>query len=299
VFLRCPDGSRRALLLSAGPLRDSAGGLAGAVLTLTDITERKHMEEELRRSRDELEQRVRQRTAELEGAQQRALQAERLAVIGQTMAGLAHESRNALQAIHACCERLGWRLAGQWEAVVLVDEIRRSQEALTHLYDDVRGYAAPLTLDRRTCRLATVWRRAWEDVLASHPGRGTELHEPNGDIDLTCVADPFRLGQVFANVFDNSLAACPDPVVVTVGCADTLLEGRHALRVSVRDNGPGLSEEQRRNLFQPFYTTKAKGTGLGMAIARRVVEAHGGRIAVREPARPGAEIVITLPRGDP
>ncbi len=78
-------------------------------------------------------------------------------------------------------------------------------------------------------------------------------------------------------------------------CHEADLGGRPALRVAVRDNGPGLTEEQRRRIFEPFYTTKAHGTGLGMAIARRIIEAHGGTIAVGG-AGPGAEFVITLPR---
>jgi two-component system sensor kinase FixL len=68
------------------------------------------------------------------------------------------------------------------------------------------------------------------------------------------------------------------------------------LRVAVRDNGPGLGPEQRQRIFDPFYTTKTRGTGLGMAIAKRIVEAHGGRIAVGEGRAAGAEIIILLPR---
>ena len=70
----------------------------------------------------------------------------------------------------------------------------------------------------------------------------------------------------------------------------------HGIRVSVRDNGPGLSQEQRERMFEPFYTTKTKGTGLGLAIAQRIVEAHGGQITVGEKTSAhGAEIVVTLP----
>ncbi len=67
------------------------------------------------------------------------------------------------------------------------------------------------------------------------------------------------------------------------------------MRINVRDKGPGLNAEQARRAFDPFYTTKAKGTGLGLPIARRIVEAHGGRVAVGEAAGPGAEFDITLP----
>jgi signal transduction histidine kinase len=67
----------------------------------------------------------------------------------------------------------------------------------------------------------------------------------------------------------------------------------------VSDNGPGIAPEQRAQVFEPFFTTKAKGTGLGMAIAKRIVEAHGGRIAVGDVRGPGAVFLITIPRGRP
>src|SRR5262249_17990150 len=108
--------------------------------------------------------------------------------------------------------------------------------------------------------------------------------------------DPFRLEQVFRNILDNALAACADPVNVTISCAEASLEGRPALCISVRDNGPGLTAEQRQRIFEPFFTTKTKGTGLGMAIAQCIVEAHGGHIGVGASEGRGAEILITLPR---
>ena len=102
------------------------------------------------------------------------------------------------------------------------------------------------------------------------------------------------MGQVFRNIFENSLAACGATAEIEVRCSGGEIDGRPALRVSVCDNGAGLTAEQRARIFEPFYTTKTKGTGLGMAICRRIVEAHGGRIAVGEQC-PGTEIVITLP----
>ena len=87
--------------------------------------------------------------------------------------------------------------------------------------------------------------------------------------------------------------------MIEIRCRAAELDGHPALRVAVRDHGPGLDPEQRQRIFEPFYTTKTKGTGLGMSITKRIVEAHGGRIAVGEGAGPGAEIILTLPRGTP
>ena len=103
------------------------------------------------------------------------------------------------------------------------------------------------------------------------------------------------MGQVFRNLLENALAACPDPVEIAFRCAPCDLGGRPAVRWSVQDNGPGLDQDQHKRVFEPFYTTKTKGTGLGLAIARRVIEAHGGRIEAGDRGT-GAEFVITLPR---
>src|SRR5262249_36233512 len=125
------------------------------------------------------------------------------------------------------------------------------------------------------------------------------LAEEVAELDLCCPVDPFRLEQVFRNILENSLAACPNPVRIDVRCTDVLLHGRRAVQVAVRDNGPGLTPEQRQRIFEPFYTTKTKGTGLGMAIAKRIVDAHGGRIEVGPGSDRGAEILITSPREAP
>jgi PAS domain S-box-containing protein len=253
---------------------------------------------------------------DLKEAEQRALQAQRLAVIGQTMAGLAHESRNALQRSQSGLEMLGWLVQDRPRAVELLGRVQKAQDDLLRLYEDVRNYAAPVNLRPEPVNLADVWREAWAQavLLYKSPGAGAsglsegcdaKLWEETGRLNLECGADRFHLVAVFRNLFDNSLAACPEPVRVTVACAETWLGARPALRVSVRDNGPGLNAEQRQNLFQPFYTTKVRGTGLGLAIVKRIIETHGGQIALGDVPNPadvrvrpgGTEIVITLPRG--
>jgi signal transduction histidine kinase len=115
-------------------------------------------------------------------------------------------------------------------------------------------------------------------------------------MNLTCQVDRFRLGQAFRNLFENALAACPDPVELQVHWSEAERDGQPGLQARIRDNGPGLAPEHRRKVFEPFYTTKRDGTGLGLAITRRIIEAHGGSIAVGDSGPPGAEFVIWLPR---
>ena len=235
----------------------------------------------------------------LKEAQERALQSERLAAIGQMVAGLAHESRNALQRSQACLEMLEMEIEHLPEALDLVRRIQRAQDQLTKLFEEVRGYVAPIQLDRCHCPLTEVWREAWESLGAPRKGRQTEIREAPATIDLKCSIDRFRMVQVFRNLLENSLAACRDPVSIEIACTKATVHGREAVRVAVRDNGPGLSAEQRERIFEPFYTTKTQGTGLGMAIAKRIVEAHDGELTVGERGPPGAEILVTLPRKQP
>jgi PAS domain S-box-containing protein len=233
---------------------------------------------------------------DLRRAQEQLLQSERLAAIGQMMTGLAHESGNALARSQSCLEMLAWEVEDRPEALDLITRIQKAQDHLKQLYEEVRGYAAPMKLERDAWDLSAVWRQAWENLALRRQGRDASLRaEPDGPTP-PCAVDPFRLEQVFRNILENSLAACADPVRIVVRWDEVDLDGRPAVRVAVRDNGPGLGPEQRRRIFEPFFTTKTKGTGLGMAIAKRIVEAHGGRIAVGAAEGGGAEILITLPR---
>jgi signal transduction histidine kinase len=269
-----PDGQVIHLFGSAAPLFDDMGRPRGAIGAFVDVTERRRAQEQL-------------------------LQTERLAAIGQMMTGLAHESGNALARSQSCLEMLAWEVEDRPEALDLIDRIQKAQDHLKQLYDEVRGYAAPLRLEREVWDVAWIWRQAWEHLALMRQGRDAHLREETGGLDLHCAVDQFRLEQVFRNILENSLAACRDPVRIEVRATSAESNGLPAVRISVRDNGPGLNPEQKERIFDPFFTTKTKGTGLGMAIARRIIEAHGGQIAVGPTGPPGAEILITLPRENP
>jgi PAS domain S-box-containing protein len=293
--LRRGDGGPVPVNVAANALPEGAGGVC---LVVTDLTEQKRREQErvqLARAevaRAELERQVEERTAELREAQEKSLRAERLAAIGQMAAGLAHESRNALQRSQACLSVLAMRLQAQPEELELLTRMQRAQDDLHRLYEDVREYAAPVHLECRPCRLAALWRAAWDELAGQRTDQPAELGEDLGGVDWECLADPFQLKQVFRNLLENALAA--GSTRVDVRCSSAPLDGRPAVRIAVRDNGPGFSPEHRQRLFEPFHTTKVRGTGLGLAICKRVVEAHAGRIGLGD--GPGAEVVLLLPR---
>lgn len=235
-------------------------------------------------------------TTERKRAEQRALQAERLAAIGEMLAGIAHESRNALQRIQASVDVARMEIGDNDQAHRDLDRIEAARENLSILFDELRSYAAPIQIQRSDRDLAEVWRRAWSSLATERAERVTDLVEVTNGNGLRCAIDGFRVEQVFRNLMENALAACPGPVRIEIGCHEDILDGQKALRIVVGDNGPGLSDGQRRLIFEPFFTTKTKGTGLEMTIAKRILEAHNGVIRAGNGELGGAEFIITLPR---
>jgi signal transduction histidine kinase len=255
------------------------------------------MEEALRAANETLEQRVAERTLEVERSYERVRQSERLAAIGQMIAGLSHESRNALQRSTACLQLLDRHLPDLPRERTLVREALKAHEDLQRVYDDVQEYAAEVRLERVAVSVPELWRDAWRDLESQRQGRIVSVIENIDGACLECWVDPFRVKRVFRILFENSLDACSDPVEILVACTAGEVDGKAALRIRVQDNGPGLNAEQAHRLFEPFYTTKVRGTGLGMSIARRLVEGHGGSIAIDPRPGQGLEVTIDLPCG--
>ena len=268
--LRHSDGSWR-IIEAVGQNLISDPNVGAIVANYRDVTERKQAEE-------------------------RATQSERLAAIGQMITALTHESRNALQRGQANLEMLSLVVDDRQRSMELIGRQQRALDDLTRLHDEVRNYAAPIRLDYRECELSSLWRPAWENLKLERGCRQVELLEDLTCSELRCLADPHRMNQVYRILLENALAACSDPVEIALRCAICTLEGRPAVRLAIRDNGPGLASQPHEKFFEPFYTTKTKGTGLGLAIARRIIEAHGGIIGIGAGDGPGAEFVITLPR---
>lgn len=237
----------------------------------------------------------RQAELELKAANSRMLHAERLAAIGQMMTALVHESRNALQLSEACLEMLSLNLQGQQDSLDLVARVQKAQKKLHELFEEVRNYAAPIKLQRTDHDLRDVLEETWENLIWSRQGRTASLNLPQSGQAPRCSVDASRLEQVFRNILENSLAACVDPVRIDVAWRQITFDSQPAWQLTITDNGPGMSVEQRQKIFEPFFTTKPTGTGLGMAISKRIIDEHDGLISVGNSRSEGTEIVITLP----
>lgn len=225
--------------------------------------------------------------------EQRLVVAERLAAIGEAMKGLSHEGRNALQRAQAHIGLLQFQLEDDPSAIELLERIGKAQHHLLELYEEVKNYAAPILLQREPCDLRKLVEQVWTKTESNFTGirLSTSFHTD----DLTCNIDRRAISQVLKQVFKNALESVGNsPEIQVASCADQL-EGLPAITLIVSDNGGGVSEEDRQQVFQPFFTTKTRGTGLGLAVCKRIVLEHGGNIYFGSPRRGGASVYITLP----
>lgn len=216
---------------------------------------------------------------------------ERLAAIGEAVTGIVHESRNSLQRIGAAVHQLKRVSAEPKKLVEFIARIENATDDLQRLHETVVEFVRPRILQPGLTDIRDVVHAAWKAV-AARLNDSAELQEQHRDADTHCEVDAFALRQVFRNIFENSLAACSDSTRVDVFYKEVEVSDEAGLRVAIRDNGPGLSDEQRQMVFEPFYTTKEHGLGLGMTIAKQIIEAHGGEIFLGTGA--GTEIVIVL-----
>lgn len=237
---------------------------------------------------------------ELRRAQRRIVQNERLAAIGEMVTGLAHESRNAFQRSQACLEMLALDLENQAESLVLVDKIQNALDHLKFLYEEVRSYAAPITLRQEMIDLHQLLEETWSHLEPSRQEKEIAFHLRTCPEGLSKIsADHHQLQQVFRNLLENAIDACGAQGQIVARLA--LAPHRPGwVVIEITDSGPGISSEAKHQIFEPFFTTKTRGTGLGMAISKRIVEAHGGKIeaddASSDDALGGAVLRVTLPR---
>ncbi len=229
-----------------------------------------------------------------EHARQQSQQTERLAAIGQMVTGLAHESRNLLQRSHACLEALLLDIGDRPDALKQAGRIQIALDQLHRLYEEVRNYAAPIKLELSDVDLHKLIQQSWHHLEPKWVDR-----EPH--FEIRCAhnnpyrtrADPYRLEQVFTNLFQNAIDACDSaPRII---CKIGSMPDDRFWKISISDNGPGIATDISSRVFEPFFTTKSQGTGLGMAITLRIVEAHGGSISVGKSEMGGAEILVVLP----
>lgn len=270
-----PDGELRRLGVTISPIRRGEEPISGALCLLSDLTEVATLQQQMQLK-------------------------ENLAALGELSAGIAHEFKNALATISGYAQMIRSEPRGE-EAGDNAERILEQTRNITHVVTEFLKYARPLDISSEPVVLQTLVERVVSEIAEGSPQLRIRSEGPFG-----CVAgDEGLLRQALLNLARNAAEACADsangPRVLLRG---EVIQGEESAvqRITVYDNGPGIPQGVQAKLFTPFFTTKANGTGLGLAVVQKIVVQHGGQVEARNREEGGAAFIITLPvcaaRGD-
>ena len=250
--------------LSASLLREAAGQPIGFVVVLKDISERKQMEKKL-------------------------LKAERLAAIGEVAAMVGHDLRNPLTGIAGAVYYLRNKLELTMDekSLEMVELIEKDVEYSNKIVSDLLDYSREIRLELANSTPRALVKEALG--LAEFPGNvrvvNKARNKPRVKVDVEMIV------RAFVNIVRNAVDAMPSGGTLTISS----MSSGSDLKIVFEDNGTGMSQEVLEKLWTPFFTTKAKGMGLGLSICRRIVEAHNGKISVQSTEDKGTSFTVTLP----
>jgi len=261
------DGREIEVALTRMHQLDGDGRPLGATAILRDISARKELEEELLRSRT-------------------------LAAIGEAAARIAHEIRNPLTGIQNAITLVAAEFGPDHPRAPIFREIQHEVRRVDVVLDDLLTFARHRPLDRQKLDLVRMLEKVLSNLIAAGELDGVVVRRYFPE-EVVVSADPSMIEDSLYNLVQNAAHAL-------VGRKDALLTvalkpGPKGVAITVTDNGPGISREVRRKIFDPFFTTKAHGTGLGLPITKKHIEAHGGRLRVRSAPDRRTTFEILLP----
>jgi len=240
----------------------------GEVLLVTNVTALKNLEKEMRET-------------------------ERLAAVGRMAAGVAHEVRNPLSSVKGLAILLQRKFApgsSDYEtASLLVQEVERINRTISELL----GFARPAPLDLTRVDIRELLTRQVRLLAADTASRHIDFHVDLPDDLAPVAADQDRLGQVFVNILLNAVQAMEEGqlIVRATNCSED-----HSVVITIQDSGTGMNKEVLAQAFFPYFTTKAGGTGIGLALSQKVINDHGGTISIQSMPGRGTTVTITLPQ---
>lgn len=271
------DGSRFYSLTDYTALRDPEGRLVGFAGMTRDITAWRETEAQLREAREALRRN------------------ETLSLMGMLVAGVAHEVRNPLFGISATLDAFEARFGRSQEHAPFISMLRREVSRLHQLVHELLDYGRPPSTELHPCTLASVLDEsvAATAALARERGASVEVWVEPGLPRVPM--EPGRLGQVFQNLLANALQHSPRGTTVRLTARRLVDEGGARVECMVMDQGPGFVPGDLPRVFEPFYSQRPGGVGLGLSIVQRIVQEHHGSVSVGNGPEGGAEVRVCLP----
>lgn len=244
----------------------------------------------LKRTQSDLQQSI----VQLHSTEEQLVRTAKLAAVGRLSAGLAHEIRNPLASIKGSAEILADDFPNGHPKRRLLDVLVGESVRLNEVLTRFLAFARPRGIETRTFEIEAEIAEVITLLEGQAEGRAVHFHFTGPSRPaLLLKADREQIRQVLLNVLLNACQASGARGSVRVSCAEISA----FIRIRVHDSGPGFTQEAIENAFTPFFTTREQGTGLGLAVSHRIVEAHGGQIRVMNAGERGAVVEIDLPTG--
>jgi PAS domain S-box-containing protein len=262
-------GEGAPLKLLIVPYHDAQGRERGKVANLQDMTQIYKMQEEI-------------------------LRIDRLAYLGEFSSTLAHEIRNPLAGIKTTAQALSEELGEDDRRKEYLDRIIKEIDRLNELLRTFFSFAKPRSLDLIPSRIENIIKEV-KDLLAKEAERMNVTIKEVYDADLPSIPlDVNQMQQVFMNLFLNAIDAMPTggTLTVEIGRKDSQ---KGWIQVKIKDTGKGIVAEHLTKIFNPFFTTKSKGLGLGLTITHKIMEGHGGTIGVKSAPEKGSMFILSFP----
>jgi Amt family ammonium transporter len=259
------------------------------------------MYEELKAFSGQLEDRVRRASARLEETQRQLFQSEKLAALGKLSAGIAHEIRNPLTSIkiliHSLVDEQATETSREKDLAVIEAEIARVNKIIKQFLD----FARPRPPSLEPMEVRAILEETLALLVYEMEAQKISLERSYAPDIPPVPMDREQMKQVFLNLLLNALQAMERGgnlrVAIRWKPAPSGNGGRSVAEIAVQDTGPGMAEDIRSRIFEPFFSTKEEGIGLGLPIAQRIVEEHGGQIRVESRVGEGTTFTILLPLG--
>jgi len=259
----------RVVEISTFPLLDRGNRVIQVVEYIKDVTEKVRLAERLEQSR-------------------------RLAELGEMSARVAHEVRNPLNAIIGAAHFLSTEYPDDETLRNFTDLIKRQANRVNQVASDLLYVSKPLRMRLTTVQVAHVIDQALDCLLEQLRDQHIDVVRDATPDTPPIQADELQIEQALQNILRNAVEAMPGGGVLGISFGPVLPDG-NLVEIRVQDTGPGIPEQNRERIFQSFFTTRVRGTGLGLTIVQRVLKNHGGEVVMEHPETGGTRVLVRLP----